>query len=316
MNGPLVTVIVPCLNAEPTLGEALASVFAQTVPPEEVLVVDDGSTDRSVEVAHSFGPRVRVLRNPGRGPGAARRIGVTEARGRYIAFIDADDAIEPRKHELQLTELERCGGEVVAHTGSLFYWPDGSREPRVRVGAELAVGRCTQVVFERNPICGASSMLARRLIRELGNYDPELFGTEDFGMSLLASARWDFVYVPGPLYRIRQHGTNLTRRRCHMAYYHWLAQERFRQRCPEAFAALPAESVQRYMIEPVVRTAKAAYVQRDERDYLKVLRLARRLAPEDADLQRLWRRRYVPMGVLRTWDRVQRMVGLTSVVET
>ena len=59
-----VSVITPCLNAEGTLGEALESVFAQTVPPIEVLVIDDDSRDRSIEIARSFGPRVRGVKSP------------------------------------------------------------------------------------------------------------------------------------------------------------------------------------------------------------------------------------------------------------
>ena len=78
-----ITIIIPCLNAESTLGEAIESVLAQTVRPAEILVIDDTSRDRSVDVAKSFGATVRVLKNPSRGPGAARRIGVKEARGEF-----------------------------------------------------------------------------------------------------------------------------------------------------------------------------------------------------------------------------------------
>lgn len=299
-----VSVIVPCLNAEATLGEALDSVFAQTVPPIEVLLIDDRSQDRSVEVARSFGSRVRVFQNPQRGPGAARRLGVTQARGEFIAFIDADDVIVPAKHERQLAVLEANEPYTIVHTGSLHYWNDGSRPERVRTGADQATGRCTRVIFERNPVCGASTMISRSLAIELGNYDPDLIGTEDFGMSLIASVFCNFVYVPEPLYRIRQHGSNLTRRKSHMAYYHWLAQERFRLRCPGAFDALPPQSVQSCMIDPVLRAVREAYWTRNGDGYARLLQLAHTLAPDDAELQQFWRRRWMPMRGLRLWDRV------------
>lgn len=300
-----ISVIVPCLNAEKTLGEAIESVLEQTAPPIEVLVIDDNSRDRSVEVARSFGARVRILRNPGRGPGAARRIGVEQARGQFIAFIDADDVVEPTKHEKQLEAMEQHGPNTLVHTGCVAFWADGSRPDRIRVGGEQAVGRCTRVVFERNPVCGASTMLARSLILELGNYQPSLVGTEDYGMSLAASTRCDFVYIPQPLYRMRRHLTNITNRSSHMAYMHWLAQDDFRARFPAAFAELPAESVAEYMIEPVIRAAVSAYWRRDGRDYSRLLRLAVTIAPRHPDVQRLYRRRWLPLSALRWWDRME-----------
>lgn len=299
-----VTVIIPCLNAEETLPDAIDSVLRQTAPPLEVLVVDDNSTDRSVAVAAAFDPRVRVLRNPSRGPGAARRLGVSEARGEYIAFVDADDTVDLTKHEEQLAVLESSDPHTLVHTGSLARWVDGSRPSYQRQGAEAAVGRCTQIVFERNPVCGASTMLRRSVVLELGNYQDDLFGTEDFGMSLLASTCCDFVYLPEPLYIMNQHSTNITRRRAHMAYVHWLAQDYFRRCCPEAFAALPAESVQKYMIEPVLRTVLDSYWRREPADYRRLLRLAVTIAPHDPQIRQLWRRRRIPMRILRWWDRL------------
>ncbi len=303
--GPI-SVIVPCRNAEATLAEALESVFAQSVKPLEILFIDDQSTDNSAKIARSFGPTVRVLNNPARGPGAARRLGVLEAKGTFIAFIDADDVIEPSKHERQLAVLEKGDPFTLAHTGSIAYWPDGSRPAYQRKGAEQAVGRhCTQVVFERNPVCGASSMLRREVILALGNYDPDLFGTEDFGMNLIASTCCEFVYLPEPLYRMRQHDNNITGRKAHMAYVHWLAQEKFRQRCPEAFGRLSADSVRQFMIEPVLRTVKEAYWRREAGDYRRLLKLAMQLDGKDPFIGKLWRRRFLPMSFLRLWDRLR-----------
>jgi len=300
-----ISIIVPCLNAEKTLPAALESVLNQTAPPIEILVIDDASTDRSAAVAAAFDPRVRVLSNPGRGPGAARCLGVQEARGEFIAFVDADDLIEPTKHEKQLAVLENSDPYTLVHTGSLATWTDGSRPDYQRVGAEQAVGQCLPTIFERNPVCGASTMLRRSVILELGNYDPDLFGTEDLGMSLSASTRCEFVYLPEPLYVMIQHATNITRRRAHMAYFHWLAQERFRQNYPTFFEQLPDELVQHYMIDPVLRTVRDAYWQRNSADYSRLLHLAHQLAANDPTLQPMWQRRHIPMRVLRAWDRLR-----------
>ena len=89
-----------------------------------------------------------------------------------------------------------------------------------------------------------------------------------------------------------------------MAYVHWLAQDYFRQRCPGAFAALPADSIRQYMIEPVLRTVLDAYWRRDPTDYQRLLSLAVTIAPQDRRIRQLWRRRRVPMKALRCWDRL------------
>lgn len=312
LSAGTISVIVPCRNAAATLGEALESAFAQTVRPLEILVIDDRSTDESAALARSFGPRVRVLVNPGRGPGAARRLGVSEACGEYIAFVDADDTIEPTKHERQLAILESHDPHTVVHTGSLLFWPDGSRPTYRRLGGERATGRCLQAVFEANPLCSASVMLRRSVILELGNYDAELLGAEDYHLSLRAATCCDFVYLPEPLYRIRRHSGSITHRKSIMTFCHWLAQDKFRRQFPEAFATLPADMVRRSMLEPVFRAVEDAYWRRDSDGYRQLLRLAMSLAHENtgtqterAVIEKLWRRRWCPMALLRCLDRLR-----------
>lgn len=297
-----VTIVIPCLNMEKTLAEAIESVLSQTVRPCEVLVMDDGSTDRSIEIARSFGPPVRVLPNREGCTGGARGGGTREATGTFVTFCDADDTIHPAKVEKQLAILESSGPNTLVHTGAEIFFDDGSRPPCRRKGGEAATGRCLQIVFERNPICGASVMMRRSTILKLGNYDPELRGTDDYGLSLVAATRCDFVYLNEPLYRMRRHAGNMTNRKANMAYFHWLAQEKFRLRCPEAFAGLPAESIRQYLIEPVLRTVKEAYWRREPVGYRRLLSLAVRLAPADPEIRQLWHRRWAPLSALRVWD--------------
>jgi glycosyltransferase involved in cell wall biosynthesis len=112
----LVSVIIPAYNAAATLPETLASVLAQRAVDLDVVVVDDGSTDGTGEVAAQLGAPVRVIRQENAGVGAARNRGVDVARGRWVAFIDSDDLWEPDKLRLQVaamnepTACARCGG--------------------------------------------------------------------------------------------------------------------------------------------------------------------------------------------------------------
>jgi glycosyltransferase involved in cell wall biosynthesis len=90
-------VIIPVHNGERYLAEAIQSALAQTLPPAEIIVIDDGSTDGSTAIAQSFGPPVRVLTQPNLGPAAARNLGVQHATGEPLAFLDGDDLWLPEK---------------------------------------------------------------------------------------------------------------------------------------------------------------------------------------------------------------------------
>jgi glycosyltransferase involved in cell wall biosynthesis len=94
-TAPLASVVIPAYNAGAYLEEAIRSVLEQEYRPLEVIVVDDGSADRTAEVARSFGPPVRVLVQPHTGAGAARNAGAAVARGAWLAFLDADDLWMP-----------------------------------------------------------------------------------------------------------------------------------------------------------------------------------------------------------------------------
>lgn len=106
-RSPTISVIIPVYNGEAFLGEAVASVLAQTQPATEVIVVDDGSTDGSATVAEGFGERVRVLRQRNQGASAARNHGVRAAQGELLTFLDADDQFVPDALALQLQRIRR-----------------------------------------------------------------------------------------------------------------------------------------------------------------------------------------------------------------
>jgi glycosyltransferase involved in cell wall biosynthesis len=101
-----ISVIIPVFNTEKYLAEAIESVLSQTVKPAEIIVVDDGSTDNSAEVARQFEPLVRLICQENKGVGAARNIGINNASGEFLAFLDADDLWAENKLEIQLSYLQ------------------------------------------------------------------------------------------------------------------------------------------------------------------------------------------------------------------
>ena len=123
-SAPGITVVIPAHNAGEHLGRALESVLAQTRPADEILVVDDGSTDNTAEVARSYGSAVTYLYQDQRGAGAARNRGIEAATGDWVAFLDADDEWLPEKLAVQCEHLARHK-EVVWTCGNFYLAPAG-----------------------------------------------------------------------------------------------------------------------------------------------------------------------------------------------
>jgi glycosyltransferase involved in cell wall biosynthesis len=106
MSHPTVSVLIPCHNAEKYVGETIESVFRQTWPTIEVIVVDDGSNDRSVTEIERFRTAgVRLIRQENKGAGAARNRAYRTSTGNFIQFLDADDLVDSKKIELQMARI-------------------------------------------------------------------------------------------------------------------------------------------------------------------------------------------------------------------
>ena len=198
---PAVSVVVPCYNGAPFLRETLESALAQTHPPLEVIVVDDGSTDDSAAIAEGFGPPVRVIRQGNQGESVARNRGVEAATGEWVAFLDADDLWEPGKTSVQLAAAG--SGDVACHTLIERFWPDGSvvRQAPVPAGYGYTVAELAN--WRTNAIQGPSSLLVRR--EACPRFDAAVRYGEDTLFCLELSRRGSIARVDEHLSRYRQH---------------------------------------------------------------------------------------------------------------
>jgi glycosyltransferase involved in cell wall biosynthesis len=196
-DGPLATIIIPVFNGGRFLAGALESCFAQDYQPVEVIVVDDGSTDDSAEIARSYD--VRCLNQPNQGPAAARNLGLGEARGRLVAFLDSDDVMLPNKISAQAGHLRAHPETGCVLTGHELVVDPGVDPPRWMLGPQA-------------PDVVAISMLVRReVFATVGPFDPSFRVHED--VEWLMRARADGIGIdilPTALLRRRIHGDNLS----------------------------------------------------------------------------------------------------------
>lgn len=208
---PLVSVLIPCFNAEKYVGEAIESALAQTHPNIEVVVVDDGSTDGSVEAIRLFGDRVVAEFAPNRGACAARNRALALSRGEYIQFLDADDLLKPEKVERQLPLLERNEADLVFSRGTLF--GDGKPE-RTKKKAIAPLGDTDRFVYAlRQGISTEDPLHRRSLVELVGGFREHVRRAQEYDLhTRLAAAGARFIFLDEVLSRHRHHdGPRITR---------------------------------------------------------------------------------------------------------
>jgi glycosyltransferase involved in cell wall biosynthesis len=176
MPAPTVSVIIPAYHAAAYLHETVKSVFAQTLRPHEILIVDDGSKDNTFDVASTLPSPVRALRKPNGGPASARNFGAREATGEWLAFLDADDSWMPEKLERQMALAAKGAGLV-----HCLYKP-GLNPPDSVTFEDL---------WKENCIATSTVAIRRDVFLESGGFDEDraLIGVEDYNLWLKVAAR-------------------------------------------------------------------------------------------------------------------------------
>jgi len=213
---PRVSVVIPCRDGAEFLGEALASVRAQTRAPDEVIVVDDRSTDGSAAVARAAGATVLATTEPG-GTAVARNIGWRHASGELIAFLDADDRWRPRHLEVVAPLLQEHPQAVLAF-GSIEFF--GLLSGRYE-GHVLANGAPVDAAISSAITCPVPQMtviVPRGELEAVGGYDERLKAVEDFDLFARLARKGPFVGTPEVTGEYRQHAAQTTRDRRRQVY--------------------------------------------------------------------------------------------------
>ncbi len=206
LERPLISCIVPVFNGERYLNEALESVLAQTYRPLEIIVADDGSTDGTPSVVASYGDQVTFRSQPTAGPAATRNLGLTAARGAFVAFLDADDLWHQEKLARQMARFAARPEVDVCVTHVRHFWvPELSDEEtrfRHHWRAEALPGYYT------------STLLARWTVFDtVGEFDPALWHSDATEWFLRAADHGAVLeLLPEVLTHKRLHHSNLSRR--------------------------------------------------------------------------------------------------------
>ena len=215
-----VGVVIPTFNRAHTLGRALDSVFSQTLPPQQVIVVDDGSTDSTADLVAGYS-EVSYLRQENRGVSAARNFGIRRCGCDWIALLDSDDEWLPEKLEVQFGALAENPGYRLIHCDEI--WIRNGR----RVNAADRHRKRGGWIFEHClPLCVISpsaAVIEKGLLEEAGGFNEGLPACEDYDLWLRVCSRYPVLYVDRPLLcKYGGHDDQLSRK-------HW-GMDRFRVR--------------------------------------------------------------------------------------
>ena len=201
---PLISVVIPVYNGEGTLYETVRSVLDQTFQDFELIVINDGSQDSTLEILATIqDPRVRVFSYPNGGLSASRNRGIRQASGEFISFLDADDLWTVDKLEAQLNALRRQPDAAVAYS-----WTDFIDEAGNTLDFELH-HTVDGYIFPNLLVfffvgSGSNALIRSAVFDQVGDFDESLESAEDWDMFLRLAARYQFAAIPKAqiLYRV------------------------------------------------------------------------------------------------------------------
>ena len=201
---PLISVIVPVYNGEKTIRETIESVLTQSFSDFELIVINDGSQDSTLDVLASIqDPRLKVFSYPNSGVSASRNRGFSHTVGEFIAFLDADDLWTPNKLEAQLAALQDNPDVAVAYSWTDFIDEKGQF---LKFGPHFTISGDVYAELLRGNFLanGSNPLIRRQALIEVGSFDESIPASADWDMYLRLAARYHFISVPFShvLYRV------------------------------------------------------------------------------------------------------------------
>lgn len=217
-GSPKVTVVIPAYNAARYLAEAVESALNQTYADREVLVVDDGSGDRTPFLLERYGNAIRVIRKPNGGAPSALNEGIRRARGEWIAWLSADDAFLPQKLEKQMAYAGAHPECALIYTNWFVVDARGRTVSHIASPAFRTRDQQISALLRGCVINGSTTLVRREVYLRTGLFDESLPQAHDWDMWLRLARDYRFGHVAEPLLRYRWHGENMSARPDALAY--------------------------------------------------------------------------------------------------
>lgn len=228
----LVSIIIPCYNYGKFIGQTLENVIAQSYHNLEIIVIDDGSTDNTKDVVLAFierDQRIQYFFQENRGLSAARNFGIEKSSGYYVQFLDADDALSPKKIQIQVEYLEKNTEIAICYVDP-FYFKDQKGEQRFsninltdvswmpKLTKDADKIETVELLLEGNIMPVNSPLVRRNVINTIGGFNAHLNSLEDWDFWLRAAFSFKIVYLhhPEAYCLIRVHRTSMSQDRMRM----------------------------------------------------------------------------------------------------
>ncbi len=224
------SVIIPTHNRAHTISRAIESVIKQSLPPAEIIIVDDGSTDGTAELVQNSFPNCRYLHQQNRGVSSARNSGIAVASGKWLAFLDSDDEWMPDKLAAQSAILEANPDLYLCHTEEIWV-RNGKRVNQMKKHAKRG-GWIFQHCLPLCAISPSSVIIHHSLFEAVGLFDETLPACEDYDLWLRICAFYPTLYIKTP--QIIKHGGHEDQ----LSRKHW-GMDRFRIQALEKIIAHP-----------------------------------------------------------------------------
>ncbi len=223
MTKMYVSAIITAYNSEDFVAEAISSVLEQTCPVDEIVVVDDGSTDHTRDIVEQFSQSgVRYIYQENQGPGAARNSGIQETSGELLAFLDADDVWLKDKIKMQLEFLSEHP-EVALVSGFAWWWNMIEDDRFISGEVSKSIESLRRDIMVHNKIGNPSRVMLRRSVfSKVGVFDKNIRWGQDWDLWIRIITRYNAAILPTPVIVYRWHAKNLSHTsRWERLYSYW-----------------------------------------------------------------------------------------------
>lgn len=247
-NMPLVSAVIPTFNSRDYITDAIKSVLGQTYKNCEIIVIDDGSTDETVEVLKPLFSKIKYCSQGNGGQSTARNTGIRHATGEYIAFLDADDLWLQKKLEKQVAYMEKNKRVGMSFTDSEIFKKDGIVYPSLFSHEKLlgsilpkqagVVDACFRKLISKNFIRIGSVVIRRDCLEKSGLFDEALRNVPDLDFFLRIAMHYEIACIPEVLERRRLHDKNISADSLMTTRGYLAVLEKFKRLYPDYLASI------------------------------------------------------------------------------